>query len=88
MEDKNIKFLDKVIDILVRDTEIDYTYRVVKFPFITDVFAYDIVTFDLNHYGSSFSRYVTNTYGLTIDEDDYVWDRYVLILRDRFKNGR
>jgi hypothetical protein len=86
MEDKQKIFLDKVIDILVRDTEIDYVYRVVKFPFISDIFAYDLVTFDPNHYGSSFSRYVTNTYGLTMDEDDYVWDRYVLILIDKFKN--
>jgi hypothetical protein len=88
MEDKQKIFLDKVIDILVRDTEIDYVDKVVRYPFISVIFAYDLVTFDPNHYSSSFSKYVTNTYGLTMDEDDYVWDRYVLILRDKFKNGR
>lgn len=87
MEDKQKIFLDKVIDILVRDTEIDYKTNEIKFPFDESIFSYDHYFFNINDFGSTFSKYVTNTYGLTMDEDDYVWDRYVLILRDKFKNG-
>ena len=82
MEDKQKIYLDKVVELLIKYTEIDYRTNEIKFPFDESIFSYDHYFFNINDLGSTFSKYVTDTYGLTMDEDDYVWDTYKDILEN------
>jgi len=88
MKDNQRIYLDKVVEFLIRDTRIDYRTNEIKFPFDESIFSYDNYFFNMNHFSSTFSRYVTNTYGLTMDEDDYVWDTYKDIILDKIKDER
>ena len=88
MKDKQKIYLDKVVELLIKYTEIDYRTNEIKFPFDESIFSYDNYFFNMNHFSSTFSRYVTNTYGLTMDEDDYVWDTYKDIILDKIKDER
>ena len=88
MEDKQKIYLDKVVELLIKYTEIDYRTNEIKFPFDESIFSYDHYFFNINDLSSTFSKYVTNTYGLTMDEDDYVWDTYKDIILDKIENGR
>jgi len=88
MKDKQNTYLDKVVEFLIRDTRIDYRTNEIKFPFDKSIFSYDNYFFNMNYFSSTFSRYVTITYGLTMDEDDYVWDTYKDIIKNKIKDGR
>ena len=76
---ENKKYLDKVLDHLVRGTKIDYNNtpdRMIDFQWIPSSLSF-----------SSFSFYCKNTFGLTDDEIEYVWNEYRSIILDKIKNN-
>lgn len=74
MEDKQKRYLDKVVEFLVEDTKIDYEYGFHP-PFLWEASS---VGGYLTKYGSPqlFREYCKDTYGLTTDESQYVWNKY------------
>ncbi len=80
--DKNQKYINYVVDKLVKNTEIDYERHEIKFPFIDKEFRPTkefIVSYDyLTRLQPSvlFLEYVTTTYGLHIWEVNIVWEDY------------
>jgi hypothetical protein len=89
MEDKQIRYLDNVVDLLVSDTIMDDEKKEIKYPFTYQKICLlpspVLSSFDSP---SIFSNYVRDVYGLTGREIEYVWEQYKSTVRDKFKNGR
>ena len=82
---ENKRYLDKVIDHLVRSTKIDYVNNLISPPFSSS-FKFFVTYFSLP-YSAFFSSYCENTFGLTNDEIEYVWEEYRSIIKDKINNG-
>ena len=79
----NKKYLDKVIEHLVRGTEIDYENNLTSLPpFLSYIPSY------LSTFQSLFNSYCKNTFGLTKDEISYVWKEYRSIIKDKIEDGK
>jgi hypothetical protein len=91
MEDKLKKYLNKVVELLVDDTEISNEVNDKSFkPSFTSIW-FDPVY--LKHKSDrllrgNFFTYCKDMYGLTGREIEYVWEQYKSTVRDKFKNGR
>ena len=72
------KYLDKVVDQLVRETRIDYDEGWLYTPF-SSLPSY-ISLFLPPHY---FSHHCNNVYGLNKHEIEYVWNEYRKIIKDK-----
>jgi len=90
---ENKKYLDKVIGYLVRGTKIDYEKKIVSTPSLSFPFS---LLFSLlpplflrqifYRFFFSFSSYCKNTFGLTEEEIDYVWNEYREIIKNKIEN--
>jgi hypothetical protein len=80
MEDKQYRYLDKVVEFLVRDTIIDYDREGIKYPFLLSFFLFSSL-FSSSPF--SFSTYVRDVYGLTDPEIYYVWEQYRNIINKK-----
>ena len=92
MNNKQNIYLDKVIEYLLRDTNIDYKNEKITTPYNTYNFSpllFSSVYPPLSAYiHPPFSKYCKVTYGLTDQEIEYVWKEYKEIIKDKIKNGR
>ena len=78
---ENKKYLDKVLDHLVRGTKIDNNNLTSLPPFLSYIPSY------LSTFQSLFNSYCKNTFGLTKDEISYVWEEYKKIIIDKLEDG-
>jgi len=89
MKDKQKKYLDKVVDLLVDDTIIDNEKKEINYPFTYQKICLlpspVLSSFDSP---SIFSTYVKDVYGLTGQEIEYVWEEYKNELLNKINNGR
>ena len=76
------KFLDKVIDQLVRETTIDYDEERFLPPFSIPSSWFSPF---LSHFSPhpSFIIHCREVYGLNKEETGYVWDKYILLIKDK-----
>jgi hypothetical protein len=97
MEDKNKRYLDKVVDLLVSDTIIDSDRKEVHYPFesgyyyfypYVDTYMSFSPSYRTSTSGLSFSYYCKDIYGLTDQEIEYVWDEYRKIIVDKLRYER
>jgi hypothetical protein len=95
MKGKQRIYLDKVVDILVRGTVIDYRRGEMKFPFndiplpIVPLFGPRLpILMPSSSSPTKFSTYVRNIYGLSEGETNYVWEKYKKIILDKIDNER
>ena len=84
------KYLDKVINSLVRGTKMNYEDEKLSTPF-----GYEPIYFHVSRRDSifrflqvGFKKYSINEFGLTDDEIKYVWDKYTTIILDKIENGK
>ena len=79
--------LNKIVDQLVSETEIDYENTEIDASFITQAF---LLPSSFYLFSSSFFpyffKYCRNIYGLTEEETEYVWIQYRKIIKDKIKN--
>jgi len=86
------RFLDKVLNQIVRETEIDHDKERVYTPF-SSLFPFLFFSFSSFSYLSPlfpphyFSHHCREVYGLNEDEIDYVWRNYQRIIKDKINNG-
>ena len=88
---ENREYIDKVIEHMVRSTNIDYEKEIITFP--SSPLHYDTVLscfFFFSDCSPSFSfySYCKNMFGLTEDEISYVWKEYKDIITDKINNGQ
>lgn len=74
---ENKRYLDKVLEHLVRGTNIDNNNLTSLPPFLSYIPSY------LSTFQSLFNSYCKNTFGLTEDEISYVWKEYKEIIKDK-----
>ena len=83
MKDRQRLFLDKIVNLLVDDTILDYDKGTVQYPFHISLY-YPLFT---QTFPPSppvfFSTYCKNQFGLTDEEIDYVWDQYKTFIKDK-----
>ncbi len=86
MENKLKRYLDKVIEHLLRDTKIDYEKKEISYFFSCRLHS---VLHGLPSLYSfpDFSNYCKNTFGLTEEEIIYVWKEYRSIMKDKIEDG-
>jgi len=76
---ENKRYLDKVIEHLVRGTKIDYENNRIRYPYgglSTTIKGFTIDPFHWSHH-------CKNVYGLNIDEVNYVWDGFKTIMKEK-----
>ena len=79
------KYVEHIINDLVRDTRIDYDQDRIYYP--PHFALYLTKPFITLHPSSSFSNYCKERYGLTQEEIEYVWDQYKIIIKDKIRNN-
>ena len=85
---ENKKYLDKVIESLVRGTKIDYEKGIIFFPLSFLSFSpFSHLPFYLPDVSSYLSSYCKNTFGLTEEEIEYVIIQWRVIILDKINNG-
>ena len=77
MNDKTKKYLDKIIKFMVDDTIINHEEKRIIFPFsYSPLFFSSFFFVLLPTYFPTFAKYCKDTYGLTEEEIEYVWEEY------------
>ena len=83
MNNKQIRYLDKVVEFLIRETDINYELEELTFNFILLPAPYRTSFHWLESFYLSLpiglpylDDYCKNTYGLTEEEIEYVWEQY------------
>jgi hypothetical protein len=88
----NYKYLNKVVDQLVRETRMDHEEERLYTPFYSYIpfppFPVRLyrLSFLLSSYRSPFTKHCKEVYGLNEKEIDYVWNGYREIVKDKI-NG-
>ena len=90
MENNRKKFLDKVVDFLVKDTKVDYDKRTLFFPFTykrslrqgtNNLTPFHKLLFDSYIPIDGFMEYIKELYDITSIEDiTHVWETYKVIM--------
>ena len=79
------RFLDKVLNQLVRETRIDYDRKVIKTPFRS--YSFSALSSSLFRSFPLFSIHCKDVYGLNEEEINYVWNEYKEIIISKIKNN-
>jgi hypothetical protein len=81
-------YLNKILDYLVEDTIIDYDENEIRSPYTSSLHPLFSPLSTLSSLPFFFFyEYCKETYGLTDEEIDYVWDTYKNIILDKFDNS-
>tara|TARA_R110000822_G_C14942465_1_gene453882 strand:+ start:273 stop:530 length:258 start_codon:yes stop_codon:yes gene_type:complete len=81
------KFLNKVVDQIVRETEIDYDMEEIQFPF-SNLSVLLFLSFSSRSFiFRLFTKHCRDVYGLNEEETMYVWKEYREIIKDKIKNN-
>ena len=87
------KYLDKVLDQIVRETEIDYDYDRIFTPFSPNSLPVSLLLSIVKDWNTSpllhrlLRRHCKEVYGLNDDEVNYVWNEYKKIITNKLNNG-
>jgi len=105
---ENKRYLDKVLNHLVRGTKIDYVGGTIKTPF-DDIYTTDLVSlpsgslklicmvyFDFADTHTTNSRrtffkfvdYCVNHFGFTVEEVEFLWDKYRDVINKKIGDGK
>lgn len=93
MEENRKRFLDKILKWMVNDTEIQPYVRT-WFPSFLDMEDYPISLRPLDISNLSlfpivrFYDYCRKTYDLSVEEIEYIWHKYTIIIIDKFNNEK
>jgi hypothetical protein len=90
--DNQYRYLDKVVEFIVRDTIIDYDKEEIHYPFTTGYhYPYPLFSgfysYPPEYDVPTFWGHCKDVYGLTDPEIGYVWREYRNIILDKI-NGR
>ena len=80
------KFLDKVVDQIVGETKIDYDQEILYTPFELPFSVSPISAIFIHISLVSFFTHCEEVYGLTYDELEYVWKKYISIIGNEIES--
>ena len=82
------RFLNKVIDQLVRETEIDNNRGVIESPFFSFIWVHNFLNHNMKAIQlHSLVDHCRDVYGLNVQEIKYVWKEYRETIIDKINNG-
>jgi hypothetical protein len=82
--DNKEKYLDKIVQYIIDDTEIDYDEGEIKYPYYSNILLLQFHQLPFSvHSFRAFSIYCKDMYGLDIEEIQYVWEKYKSIVDDK-----
>ena len=81
------RFLDKVVDQLVSETEIYHDEEEVSVPFPPFSFLFPFLFSFYFSFPLTFTKHCRDVYGLNIQEIEYVWEEYRRIIKDKIENN-
>jgi len=90
---ENKKYLDKILNYLVRRTKIDHEKEEVYLHFLSSPDpSFSLPNFLFHHdtFLNSrfyFSNYCINEFGLTQEEVKYMWEEFRSIIKNKIENG-
>jgi len=88
MEKNRKRFLDKVVEFLIKDTIIDYGDNHIDFPFFPEYGLYiNDANLDYFFHMSRYTQYCKDNYGLSHHESLYVWGIYIKIIKEKIKTN-
>ena len=82
-------YLDKIVQYILDDTELDYEQKLVTYPFVPNIpsqwgLSVPLYIVEYGYYFfDKFSKYCNDMYGLSYEESVYVWDHY----KDKINNS-
>jgi Fe-S cluster assembly iron-binding protein IscA len=76
-------YLDKIVQYIIDDTEIDYNKNLCKLPYLYNPIPIIPPFIIPSPYYYSFLKYCKDIYGLTGEEIIYVWEKYKSIVDDK-----
>jgi hypothetical protein len=82
------KFLDKVVDQIVRETRIDYDKERLHTPSLLPFSSFSSPLFLRRFPPLSFIIHCGEVYGLNKEEVGYVWKEYRKIIKDKINNEK
>ena len=82
------KFLDKVLNQIVRETRIDYDEGRLHTPFYASFPTHLFFDQSTIFRPTTFRTHCREVYGLNKEETIYVWNEYREIIRDKVNNGK
>jgi len=80
------RFLDKVLNQIVKETRVDYDMGVITFPYVHQDSPVSInlpprFSIPPIHTKPSFDRHCKGVYGLNVKEIEYIWNEYRDIIK-------
>lgn len=96
MDNKIKRYLDRVVNELVKGTVIDYDKEIISFPHhrlfspilpFSPPFGLTLINPFTTSFFYGLSNYCKNTFGITKEEIEYVWEIYREIILDKIENG-
>ena len=97
MKSNQKKYLDRVVDLIVSETMIDYDMGEIQFPFfpilshtssfIVSSFSPFFLAYPSSRPPLLFTKHCRDIYGLGEEETEYVWGRYGDIIKDKIRNN-
>ena len=82
------RFLNKVLDQIVRETEIDYSMEEIQFPFTSLPLPFSsFLSFYFSFLLFMFTKHCKTVYGLKGIEVEYVWKKYIKIIKNKIRNN-
>mgnify|MGYP001599901285 CR=1 FL=1 len=80
MDRKIEKYINYVVDDMIKKTEIDYDQETITLPFLLPLtfnsFPFTHSIFTLSFPPNLFSIYIKNLYGIRDEEAQTIWDQY------------
>jgi len=88
MDKRKEKYINYVVDDMIKKTEIDYDQEKIKYPFSTSLpSSFFILPLFLSLYSPSISKYVIERYGIHDNDVDNTWDMYKERIQSLINNG-
>ena len=94
LNESDIQYLEKVVNHMVKGSTIDHAEEEVRFPSMKFTpltylekrkpYGYiEFSSFPIIGGSGAFDKYCKETYGLTEEETEYVWERWLEIMKDK-----
>ena len=85
--DKKEKYINFIVDDMIKKTDIDYDREKIKYPFSSS-FSFFFFPFHLPSYLiTSISKYVIERYGIHDNDVDIIWKLYKGKIKEVIDNG-
>ena len=85
--DKKEKYINYIVEDMIKNTEIDYDREKIKYPFSSSFYLFRFILYPHSPFFSNFSKYITERYGIHDEDVDIIWKLYKGKIKEVIDNG-